>query len=232
MFEIIITLLILFSVIVIGFAFYFIKNEYVIRQYLKLKSPTLEEKKIIDNIFEKNEFNKLIEIWISYKNTLIFLKIHLVVLSTGLFVAIVFFRIVQSNIFTLDTLINVIFVIPIILIFDIFRKIISDIYKIPEKKLINSTPFLIFMIIVSDIPLLLLLILIELYNLELNINTALILCVSLTIGMYEYIKRIIGFLLPIPESGIYSTEELIQQIMSAKEGKTNIMKEIVDNVSK
>ena len=133
MFEIIITLLILFSVIVIGFAFYFIKNEYVMRQYLKLKSPTLEEKKIIDNIFEKNEFNKLIEIWISYKNTLIFLKIHLVVLSTGLLVAIVFFRIVQSNFFTLDTLINVIFIIPIILIFDIFRKTISDIYKIPEK---------------------------------------------------------------------------------------------------
>ena len=50
-------------------------------------------------------------------------------------------------------------------------------------------------------------------------------------GMYETTRIILGFFLPTPPDGIYSTKELIQQISLALNGETNALTEIVEEAN-
>lgn len=221
---------ILTSFITIFAIYYVVNNEGRIRWYLKLRSPNTEVKILIDNIFKKNKFNELKNIWIGYKYTIYFLKFHFILLLTGLFAAIAY-PFADFNSF------NLLLIIPLISVIFIWRillKLADDIlkiYDIPTEKLYGNITFFIYTSLIPLLPLSLVFMFILINNFELNLNAAIFIYLSLTFGLYEYIKRFIGFFLPIPTRGIYSTKELIQEINSVHEGKTSIIKEIVDSAS-
>lgn len=221
---------ILTSFITIFAIYYVVNNEGRIRWYLKLRSPNTEVKILIDNIFKKNKFNELKNIWIGYKYTIYFLKFHFILLLTGLFAAIAY----PFTDFNSFNLLLIIPLISVIFIWRILLKLADDILKIydlPTEKLYGNITFFIYTSLIPLLPLSLVFMFILINNFELNLNAAIFIYLSLTFGLYEYIKRFIGFFLPIPTRGIYSTKELIQEINSVHEGKTSIIKEIVDSAS-
>ena len=219
---------ILTSFITIFAIYYVVNNEGGIRWYLKLRSPNTEVKILIDNIFKKNKFNELKNIWIGYKYTIYFLKFHFILLLTGLFVTIAYPFVDFNSFLLIIPLISVIFILIILLK---LADDILEIYDLPAEKLYGNITFFISTSLIPLLPLSLVWVLISINNFEQNLNAAIFIYLSLTIGLYEYIKRFIGFFLPIPTRGIYSTKELIQEINSVHEGKTSIIKEIVDSAS-
>ena len=80
----------LFAAVTIIIIYIAIINKGIIQWYLKRKSSDTQVDKIIDEIFKRELFDKLTKIWVSYNNTIIFLRFQFVVLLGGGLFAIVF----------------------------------------------------------------------------------------------------------------------------------------------
>lgn len=223
-----------------------IKNKGTIQWYLKLKSSDTQVDKIIDEIFKNDKlFDELTKIWVSYKNTTLFLKFQVIVLLGGCVFAIMSI-IMQFEPNNLKILIYLVYMcLYIYIILHSLNPIILNIFRLPEEKLggkhtqihiyrtgyVKSFLFTLFLAFITSIPLLIVSGYIIINSLGPNFNTVLAVYLILTVGMYEYTKRILGFFLPTPSAGIYSTKELIQQISLALNGEKNSLKKIVDETN-
>lgn len=230
LFTAVITIIAAITIILIYIA---IINKGIIQYYLKLKSSDTQVDKIIDEIFKKKLFDKLTKIWVSYNNAIIFLRFQFVVLLGGGLFAVIFvmMQFVPKNldsdlaIYLITFLVYFILYLYIIMLF--LHPIILNTFKLSKKN-----PFIsLFLVLITSIPPYLVLLYIIMNKLENNFNTGVAVYLILTTGMYEITKRILGFFLPTPPDGIYSTKELIQQISLALKGETNALKEIVDEAN-
>lgn len=214
------------------------KNKGIIRWYLKLKSSNAPEvDKIIDKIFEREKlFDEFTKIWSGYKKATIFLSFQLVFLYLGILWAIIIIlsQSIPNNISNWSYVIYLIifFLIFTFTIYYILSPMILKTFKKSEKVTEKSKLFLnsILVFITPILPYYILYYLL-INKLENNWNTGVAVYLILTIGMYEIIKRILGFFLPTSPTGIYSTDELILQISLYLRGESNPLKEIVDQAN-
>jgi len=208
-------------------------NKGAIQWYLKLKSSDKQVDKIIDEIFKKKLFDELTKIWVSYNNAIIFLRFQCFVLLCGGLFAVIFvmMQFVPGNL-DRDLCIYLIILLACIILYlyailHFLHPIILNTFKLSTKNLLIS----LFLVFITSIPPYLVLLYIIMNKLENNFNTEVAVYLILTTGMYETTKLILGFFLPTPPDGIYSTKELIQQISLALKGETNGLKEIVDEAN-
>jgi hypothetical protein len=224
----------LFAVVTIIIIYKAIKNKGTIQWYLKLKSSDIQVDKIIDEIFKRDIlFDKLTKIWVSYNNVIIFLRFQVVVLLGGAFFAGIFIlmqsmpKILGRDLVIYLIIFSVYFILYSYTTLYFLHPIILNTFKLSKKNPLIS----LFLVFITSIPPYLVLFYIIMNKLENNFNTQVAVYLILTTGMYETTKLILGFFLPTPPDGIYSTKELIQQISLALRGETNALKEIVDEAN-
>lgn len=232
----------LFAVATIFLILMAINDKRIIQEYLKLKSSDIQVDKIIDEIFKREKlFDELIKIWVGYKNAKIFLYTQLVVLL-GSIPFTIMFMMLQSVPKNLDLILFIYLSILLIYLFIyvwMFKKylitpIILNTFKLSEKDFKKTKiilPFTLMWVFITSAPPLSVLFYIITNNLPNDISTAVAVYFILTTGIYEITKFTLGFFLPTPPVGIYSTKELIQKISLALRGETNALKEIVDKAN-
>ncbi len=174
----------------------------------------------MDIISNKKKFNELIKKWTNYINALKFLQLQLAVLLSGFVISFGYYLRGQEPV-TLDKS-YFIMLIPVVILISYILSIFSDIFKLnifDSKEKIGFWGFVLPLIIIPffvSIPAVILLGYITLYNVEPDFKNGLSLYLVLTIGMYQSAKRILSFFLPVSVNGIYSIEELIQEMISEK----------------
>ncbi len=232
----------LFAVATIFLIYIAINHKGIIQMYLRLKSSDTQVDKIIDEIFKRDKlFDELIKIWVSYKNAKIFLLTQLVVLL-GSIPFTVMFMMSQSAPKNLDLNLLIYLFILLVYLFVyiwIFKEylinpIILNTFKLSEKEFKKTKfilPFTLIWVFITSAPPLSVLFYIITNNLPNNISTAVAVYFILTTGIYETTKLALGFVLPTPPVGIYSTKELIQKISLALRGEANALKEIIDKAN-
>lgn len=231
--NIFITIIIFISFITIVIAWSIVRDKRIIKKYLLLKSPSNTNlDKTLENIFEKNKFNKLIEKWTNYNIAVTSLWIQSSILLIGFLFWLSSFLVVEIQ--TSDYLISIaiiFFIAELIIAKTHFQKKFSRIFKISEEDF-GFTEKIIFesvIIFIVNIPICIVFLYIILNNPELSFNTFFSIYLILTLGMYEYTKKVLGFFSPIPANGIYSTDELIKGLLSAPEIKPSLLEEIIDD---
>lgn len=189
------------------------------RWYLKLRLPPEAQTAKIKNIISnENTFNELIKKWTNYNNALAFLKLQVVVLASGCLTAIMSQEpVTRGCIYYVFTIFAVIIILLLFMsVLDIFSNIFKVNIKISglnEKK--GFWIYFLYIIIILSfmIPMIILWVYIKSYEGELDWKIWLSLYLVLTIGVYQYIKQILSFFLPVSANGIYSIEELIQEMI-------------------
>jgi len=230
--NIFIPIIIFVSFITIVITWGIVKDKRIIKWYLLLKSPlNTNLDKTIKNVFEKNKFNKLIEKWTNYNIAVTSLWLQSSILLIGFLFSFSSFLVVEIQTWNYLILIAIIFFIAeIIIAKKYFQEKISRIFKISEEDL-SFTKKIVFesvIIFIVNIPFWIVFLYIILNNPEMNFNTFFSIYLILTLGMYEYTKKVLGFFSPIPANGIYSTDELIKGLLSAPEVKPSLLEEIID----
>jgi hypothetical protein len=192
------------------------ENKRVIQFYLKLKIPTdAQTENIMNTIYNENMFNELIKKWTGYNNVLKFLEFQIALLISGFLMASSYYILGQKSA-TLDWNFFLLLIALILVIMWVSDILNINIFAQKKKGFWNVILFMIIPSIFVIIPMLIILIYITSYNIELNVRNFLSLYLVLTIGMYQSIKPIHSFFLPVSANGKYTTEQFIQEIIKEK----------------
>lgn len=208
-----IPLIICVSLITILLTLVIVKNKKIIKWYLMLKSSSNTQMGYsIENMFEKNKFNKLIDNWTNYNIALTSLWYQSVILIGGFLFS--FCSLLITLYWNNGILISIIlFIAEIIIVIALLKKRISLFFKINEDLGFKTKLMLEFLLIfIATIPFWIVSFYIIFNTPVMNFNTFISIYLILTLGMYEYTKQIISFFFPIPANGIYSTDELLSKI--------------------
>jgi hypothetical protein len=216
-----------FSVLTIFVILFCVSRKGVIRWYLKLRIPTeAQTDKILNTISNEKTFNGLIKKWTDYNNARVFLLLQMAFLVGGFSTAAIY-KIGQWQA-TLDlnylVLLFILSLILITLVITWLSNILSNIFKFDirifdskEKKgFLRVLLSVIIPIFFINIPMIMLLGYFALYNVVPDFKNGLSLYLVLTIGMYQSTKSILSFFLPVSANGLYSIEELIQEMIREK----------------
>jgi hypothetical protein len=160
-----------------------IETKGTLQWYLKLKSSDTQVDKIIDEIFKRDKLiDKLNKIWVSYNNTIIFLRFQVVVLLGGGLFAIFFviLQIVPKNIewylVSYSIIFLVTFILYLYLTLHLLHPIILNTFKLSNKNRIIT----LFLVFITSIPPYLVVLYIIMNKLENNFNTAVTVYLILT----------------------------------------------------
>jgi hypothetical protein len=194
-----------------------VRSKKAVRWYIGLKVPTCPQRdKIINTI--NNEYK---EKWTNYNNTFIFFDFQIITLLIGFLTAISHYldQYKPDTLWIVPVLflilflaiVHVILIIYVVIIVSKVLRLTDIVYKMGYW---SSLAICLFLYFLANIPLIYI---IYRYNVESNFNNSIPLFGSiflfLTIGLYESIKHILSFFLPVSANGLYSIEELIQEEM-------------------
>lgn len=183
-----------------------IRYEKIIKWYLGLKLSNTQ----LGHPIDQNKFNKLMEKWTNYNIALTSLWFQSVILIGGFlfsFCSQLIYIYLSQNVNIGIAIGIILFFVEIIIATNLLKKRISLLLKIKENSFILGFGS----ILLASIPFWIVSSYIIFNKPELNFNTLIAIILILTLGMYESTKEIISFFFPIPENGIYSIDEIIEE---------------------